>query len=782
MGTAAAERGTSGRIALPGGALRRILTSPPLVPLFGGAGLAAAALAFSLSRGGDDGAGPNLLLWAGTLLILVPAALHLLAARTGYNDRLLLVAFVALAAYGLKVMHDPSAFHFGDEYVHLSATQRLQAQHDLFALVPVAGSTVAGEYPGLHALTVALSDVTTLPLFTSGVIVIGLARLILALGLFLLFGSIATSARLAGIGALLYAASPNYLFFTAQYSYESLSLPLFVAVMAVAATLPGTPRGARGQSIASVVLLTAAIAITHHLTSYALVATFLGLSVMALRPVWRATRAVGFTIVAAGASLAWLLTAATGTGSYLGFVLDRTVSAITDVQQSGTRKPFESSGSLQTPLPERVLALAAAAAVCLGVVLALRDLYRRRVPLSAPAALLVAASAAFLVLFPLKVLPGAWETANRSSDFLYIGVAFVLAGLLMRRVTVSRRPRWALAGASVFIAAIICGGIIQGWPSKLRLSHPTQAKAGGAIISAPGLAAAQWATRHLPRDAVYLADEASGRELAVAGAAKVYPGRAIQAPQLFEDPTLPWWQGDLLRRKHIDFVVLDRRKVTADNTAGYYLQQASDPDLDLGYYSPGVRRKYDRIARSRTVYDTGDVAIIDVRGLSGALPACAAVTDRTWSEAFACVTPTAARYYGSQVDDTVRTRSMRATALATRTERRVDGLHVTVLMQLLDTTRQGFAPDATQRGFTLRVGDVVLHRRTRRIGRSDDLHRATTLVPGRQLERSVTFVLGAREAERFRRDGAVLGIDVPHTSGRAQVGYLRLAASTEERG
>ena len=47
--------------------------------------------------------------------------------------------------------------------------------------------------------------------------------------LFVLFTRVSGSARLAGIAVMIYAGNSNFLFWGAQYSYESLSLPLLVA-------------------------------------------------------------------------------------------------------------------------------------------------------------------------------------------------------------------------------------------------------------------------------------------------------------------------------------------------------------------------------------------------------------------------------------------------------------------------------------------------------------------------------------------------------------------------
>jgi hypothetical protein len=753
--------------------LRRALApllDPAATPLAGAIGLGAIAGAYALNREGTPGSSASLLFWSGLLIILAPVAAHLLGTAATRTDRIALLVYAAAASYAVKVLHDPSSFTFSDEFVHYSAAEQLQHTHAVLGVLNVAGSTVANDYPGMHAAAVAVSDVTTLPLFASGLIVIGIARVLLLLGLFVLFERVSGSERQASIGALLYMASANFLFFTAQFSYESLSLPLFVVVLAITISLPGTPRRSQIPLALCATLMIGAITVTHHLTSYALAATFAAVTLLAIRSAWRGTRAATLTLVAAASATTWYFFVATATGPYLGYVLRRTVKALTDTQSGGTRKPFQDDSGLQTPVTERLVAVLSAAIVCLAVIWALRQLWRERQPVSAPGAMLIAAATAFLALFPLKVLPGAWETANRSSDFLFIGVAFVVAAVLTHK-TRSGRQRVAM---TALILATICGGVIQGWPSQLRLAHPLQARVGGATVTAEGLTAARWATRHLSATSVYLADEASGRELAVDGAFRVFPGRAIDAPDLFASSTLPIWQRDRLVRNRIDYVVLDRRKISANNLAGYFLQPTDDPGGGLGFYSAGVRRKFERVPRSSTVYDSGDIAIIDLRGLRGGVPLCALVADRTWSEPFSCLRgSTIERFAGA--DDVARLTRARVAVLQTRLEARVSGLHVTIGVLIRNLSRRPLAPDPSFTGYSLKVDGQRVERVHRTANLRGNLGAHTSVAPSRQIERSLTFVLDAAQARALQRDGGVLTLrQRAGASSRAESGHIRL--------
>lgn len=733
------------------------LTASALTPLTGAAGLALIGLSYNLHRTGRGGSADDVLFWAGFVLIVLPVALQLLRVELTRSERLALVVYSGLATYAIKVLHDPAAFTFSDEFTHLTTAEALRDHQALFHAGPLIGGTVQSNYPGLHSITVALSDITTLSLFVSGLIVIGIARTLLLGALFLLFEAVSGSARLAGLGALLYMGSANYLFFTGQFSYESLSLPLFALIFAVAIRIRDNERRQKIALTACTVLLIGATVTTHHLTAYALAACFIVLAVMGrARAVWAPTRAVGLGLFTLLAALAWSVFAAPDTGPYLHYIARRTVNALSQSQNGTAHRPFQSSGP-PTPMLERAIALVALLIVVVAVLYALRRLWKEREPVNAPGALLIAAAVGFLVLFPLKIFPGAWETANRSSDFLFIGVAFMLSAVITHR-NPGPRARAAIAG---LITIAICGAFIQGWPSVVRLGQSLQTKANGATLDAPGLQAARWAIGNLPPGATYLADEASGRQLAALGAKTVYAGRAIQSPDLFSSATLPSWQRDRLADAHIQFVLLDRRKVSSDNLAGYFLQPRSNPSGGYGYYRPGVRAKYMRLPRSRMLYDNGDIAIFDVRGLYDGLAQCDAVGVRDPSRAFACEDGSRAVYYAGP-DRSVQTPQVRVAVSRVREERRArpKQLRVVVGLELRNQAGAPLRPDPAFDNFTLKVGGKQL-RRARTSDVNDNL-RATTTVPARTaIERSLTFVLRGADATRYARDGGTVTVQLP---------------------
>src|SRR4029077_1361510 len=164
-------------------------------------------------------------------------------------------------------------------------------------------------YPGLEGAASALMKLTGASAYGAGLILIGAARLVLVASLFLLFQRVSGSARIAGLGVAIYAGNFNFLYWGAQFSYESLALPIFVFVLMAFAERGAEPRQRGREWGLPIVLGTAAIVVTHHLTSYAL-ALFLGALAFAywyVRKDWSWPNPWRYAVFAGVLATAWLL-------------------------------------------------------------------------------------------------------------------------------------------------------------------------------------------------------------------------------------------------------------------------------------------------------------------------------------------------------------------------------------------------------------------------------------------------------------------------------------------
>jgi hypothetical protein len=600
-----------------------------VMALFCTSGTLVITTAYYLSRANEALPEARGLYWLGLGIVYVPLFVQLLRRDISRSERIGLVALAGALLYLLKLLHDPVVFTYSDEFAHLVNAQNLVESGRLYSanavLPPIS------QYPGVAVCAAAVSQVTGLGLFGSGLLVIGVVRVLLLVGTVLLVERITDSARLAGLTAVLYCANSNYLFYSAQFSYESLALPLLVVVLVCAVHTRRLDASAALGWGAMGALIIVAVAATHHLTSYALAGVLWLLVAVAAGT--RRSRPIPPVALAAVATLAcatWLLLVGGTTGEYLGSIFTRAYDSVHGAlaAEQATRIPFAASTTsgesvLSTPLVDKLLGLMSVVLTVIFVPWGARILRRRHWD-DAMVVILTLSGLAFLLTYGVRIFPGAWETANRSSEFLYFGVALAIAAAATSLADSHRfRPaiRWAAISLGAFL--LFAGGSVLGWPSAIRLPPPLQVKAGGATIEPANWAAAQWASTHLSRKDGFVADEAAGRILAIHGGFhNILFGRQEGATPLLTELTLPPWERALLKQRKLRYVIIaDPRPWDISNTTGFFFSRPGDQDDEGQLTLPGVRAKFEGLQGTSRIYDSGQLVIDDVRpflGRSGA--------------------------------------------------------------------------------------------------------------------------------------------------------------------
>jgi hypothetical protein len=581
----------------PGGTL-------PWIALSVSAGLLAASAGDALSRTGRSGGLP--LFWLGIVLIMFPAAVCLTGDRPSVGERAALIVMVGLGLYGVKVLRDPFVFTYGDELLHLPNLNAILDSGRLFgsnAILPISP-----RYPGLETVAALMVRVGGMSQYDAGVVLIAFARAIMVLALFLFYERVSGSPRVAGIGALVYAATPTFLFFDAQFAYESLALPLAtVALMALLRWGRASDPVSRRRWGALVVALAAGIIITHHVSSYFLVVFLIGLCLVHVSLHERRSAPWVLSGIVLLLAVAWLMVVAGRTVGYLSPVI---TSALRNViatinREAPTRTLFANQGGVaQTDVPERVIAVFGILALAVGVLGGLTISWRRlrARPLMM---LLVICALVYIATLPLRFVPAAWETASRAGEFLFIGVGVTVAigtnWLLDRGGTSRMRRRVSVAAA---ITLVFASGVIAGWPGNELVAFPRRVVADGRTLDPPQVVAATWSGRMLgPHEHVF----------AQPGDARLFNNNAHQmgfeGTDSLNSPTLTGTVRAALRMNRITLVAADRRSVSSDLLVGFFFDVGSPP------LTPAKQADKFSTPDTDRIFDSGDIVIYGVKDL-----------------------------------------------------------------------------------------------------------------------------------------------------------------------
>lgn len=577
-------------------------------------GLLLIAYAFFVSRSGRPGAG--LLFWPALGLMVAAVVYRLASEDATRRERLGLVVLLGMALYLVKVMYNPLALTFPDELSHLrNATEVLQSQR-LFHENPALPVTAL--YPGLAIVTSSLANFSGLPLVTAAFIVIALARLIICLALFLLYEQVSGSARVAGLGAAFYMANSNFLYWTAQYAYESLALPLAVVALLLVArrerALDGGGRSWAWALLAALVIVS--VAVTHHMTSYALTVLLWALSLVTL---WRSRRrALGpldLALLSLTSVVLWLVFVAQMTVDYLSPVVRNAVASILRliVQEEESRQLFSSpSTGYVAPVWEQWAALTAVFLIALGVPFGLYHIWRAR--REQPFVLVLGALA--IPFFPIQLLrltSAGWETSNRASEFLFLGIAFVLA----LAVTVYWLPHWGGRTGRLALAAcavvLVFGGFIAGWPSKARLPRPYLVSAGQHQVVPQSLAVSRWMLSTLGPDNRLAADTTNAKLANGVGNQYALTGSKYGVYDMMAVGPVGTAERNIIRKTKLGYVLIDRRQVSWDGLVGpYFAYPQRSPAWELERIDPSGAEQFDRAQGVNRVLDSGDIVLYDV--------------------------------------------------------------------------------------------------------------------------------------------------------------------------
>lgn len=583
-------------------------SAPVVLALCAGVGLLLCSLANALSRQAVSSS--QLIFWAGVLLIVLPIGYRLSLSAPTARERLFLVLLFGMSLYLVKVIRDPFLFTFPDEPIHGYNANQVGIDHHLYNANPIL--PVTSSYPGLAGATSALMALTGMSTFGAGVLLIGVARLTFLIALFILFGRISGSARLAAIGVLLYAGNSNFIYWGAQYSYESLALPLLIVVLAAFAEREAAaPRWARSWAV-PIVLGTAAIVVTHHLISYALVVVLVAIAVV--HRLWRLPRPNPWPLAAfaLAAATAWLLLVASSTVGYLSPVLSDAFDAIihTVSGESAPRTLFHSSSTAgigETPILARLISIASVGLLFLGLLAGIKTAWRRRQ--GRPFVLLFCVAAiVFFAALGLRFAPAAWETGNRAGEFLFIGLAFVVAYGALTLVAPGPRLRERRAALVAGLGIIIVGGAIAGWPWDSQLARPLRITADGAEIESEPVALSHWISDELP-EAKFAAADADARMILDPGGARAKTGDALGVKTILSETTLEGWELPLLHNNNLGYIVADRRKLASDNVRGYFFSVPGSEHDSL--VPPEAMQKFAQVPLGR-VYDSGDIVVYDL--------------------------------------------------------------------------------------------------------------------------------------------------------------------------
>ncbi|MEP6984316.1 MAG: hypothetical protein ABI970_01870 [Chloroflexota bacterium] len=614
----------------------------PAIALLDAFALMMTATAYTLQRNSSQWGA--VLFWVSLLIIFVPIAYRLLSSSIARRERVGLVVVLGLALYLVKILHSPLDFTFYDEFLHWNTTNHIIQSGRLFTDNTI--SPVSSLYPGLEIITSAFANMSGLSVVESGIIILGIGRIALMLGLYLFYERITTSAQIGGVAAILYAANSNFIFFDSQFSYESLSLPIALTLLFWVAYANRKPLRNFVQHILLMLPLIAALTITHHLTSYVIVGILALWAVVAFFKNRKSGDWLHLGVIALitfAIVFGWSKYVGNTTNAYLEPVIRNGVNEFSGLimDENHGRELFRGSNGQVSPLWERVVGIGAVVLILVILPFGLFEIVRspfqqsflgKRINRLRYGLLqswqryrnnaLAFTLAIMVLLYPLmqgfRLTSSGWEIANRSSEFLFWAIAFVLTiGFFSLKGIPFIRPIWKVAFV-VCASVIFLGGTISGWPPWARLPGTYLVSADTRSIEPEGISAAKWAGDYLSPNSRISADRINTLLLAVYGNLRPVTHLADDTylSSVFFAPVIGNNERELMSRVDLKYIFVDRRLSTSLPLVGVYFEGGEPNDNEYTEPIPlASLEKFDHVANVDEVFNDGTISIYDVSRL-----------------------------------------------------------------------------------------------------------------------------------------------------------------------
>jgi hypothetical protein len=482
----------------------------------------------------------------------------------------------------------PAGGPFGfDETAHFALLRNVISTGQVFQHTPLL--PIGTFYPGLESAAASIHWLTGLSPFDSGLTLISVAHLLLPVQVYYVARALPVPHRWAAVAGVVYATNPSFVYFDAQFAYESFAILLMLTIVrlyveAMAGERSGSPTWR--QSLWAPLLIAVisfGLVVTHHLTSLTTIALLLA-GAFFLKPIsgladhmggWRRLFVRWTPVLTLSTCFAlWVAFVAPGTVSYLFPNVARTASQLVALAtgsagSSGAARTIFSNST--APGYERAAAIAAPIIIAVALLFAAVR-WLQKAPLRSNFLWSFVLTAAYLVSLPLTLTGAGAQGSHRTWASTYVGVALLPPALIILFELDRRRPRVKRMAATVgaaMLAVLLVGNVAANTTIDSRFPGPYQFGSDTRSVTPETLRFARWVQAHLGSGAHVVTDRFTGLALTAHAA-------AVTPPQRRSLPTANIWYSPhppapalmfAMERQGDDYLAIDVRDARHSTTA-----------------------------------------------------------------------------------------------------------------------------------------------------------------------------------------------------------------------
>jgi hypothetical protein len=575
-----------------------------------------------------------------SLVFFCPAAI-VLSRRATRGARIGFLLYMALALLATRFMLYPTMFAFHDEIIHEWNVIAIDKTHHLFS--PNSLLPVTPYYPGIEIATSAVEHLTGLPLHAAATVVLFLLRVVMTLGLVLIFQMISGNVLISTTAALIYTINPQYLYFNSEFSYQSAALPLCFFCVYVF-SIRKRDLGLRGLAPTAVVAF--AIAATHHLTAVGLI-LLLWTWYFYTRVKKRPTPGLAhFAVLATCAVAAWTWVARNEVIPYITEIAQKNILGITGLVGGSTGHKFFTDSSGDKALEWQILLSLASILVVTALLFPVGwHVFKNRLLLGAASLTLATAAALYPVVPAGHLSADTGETADRAAGFIFVGLALTFAawwhsprarqwyqaasdrlpdaGRRYKPAPVARfrvpRTAWL---SIVVLTVCFAGGVVDGTgPNWAYGPGVYLVSADNRSIDQLSLQAAYWEGGHIPAGSRIFSDRENAALAQTYGGLDPLTslGNGIQvgvvSELLLAPPSI--YDTEIACVNNVQYLIADQRLSATLPHLGIYIDSGEYmSDTRAAPPPPSALVKFDNVPGAERIFDNGAVRVFNLKGLA----------------------------------------------------------------------------------------------------------------------------------------------------------------------
>lgn len=544
----------------------------------------------------------SLLFWLSYFATTLPFVLVIIAPSSRFWSRIGSLVGFAFATSLPKIFRSLEGPLYADEFGHLKAVRDIMETGSVSWWNSIVNPVT--DFSVLHYFTAFIVEITKLDLWEVANWLVIVFHIFTLLGVFALL-RIKFSPRAAAVGALIYAANPNWMFFHSRFAYETLAVMLLFWLLFFIIRGLESPAGQRALMLIISGPIIFILSQTHHITfAAALILSLTYAIVLVLKEykedilkVWTAAAALVWTLI-------WALPSLLSYGSLLSEHINYTLNkptrsnipSLLETLGLASQDDISNETSLinayaSLPLYEQIAGLISPLIfVTIFIYFWISEILKHGTFLSAfKAQTTFSLFANLLTLAYFALLPfiffDDYTIIRRSWTYSILGFAILFAIVYERyllSVPKSKRgnpPKWKQLNALIIFSFIIISisSLANGVTASQRYPIPegvtgfSSSKNLNPEIQNLGI----WVKNNLPQNSWVITDRYTRNSMVYPGGLKVAPMDSVRFPywEIFLNPSNP--PENLMKSAEalgVDYIIINRNVFTAPTSQGYWFK------------------------------------------------------------------------------------------------------------------------------------------------------------------------------------------------------------------